>query len=230
MKVAEVMTRKVVTAELTTPYKQLVEQLIEHGISAMPVLDERHRLVGIVSETDLVDKEAYGDRPRRLATVLHDMVLGPDAETIKRARALMASGLMSESPVTAGPADDVVVTARRMLELRLKRLPVVDEHGALVGIVSRRDVLRSFARSDLDIDAEIRAILASPRHAPDNIAVVRIEVHDGLVALWGTVEFPSDMAVVEGVVRRVPGVVAVHAHLEAMNPEPERGPLVPPVL
>ena len=230
MKVAEVMTTEVVTAGLTTPYKRVVEMLIEHAISAVPVVNEHGRLVGLVSEADLVDKEAYGDRPRRLVTVLHDSVFGPSSEVVRRAAALTASGLMSEAPATAHPTEDVAAVARRMLALRLKRLPVVDEDGDLVGIVSRRDLLRAFTRSDLEIDASIREILASPRYAPDDIAIVRIEVHDGLVTLWGTVEYPSDVGVVEGVVRRVPGVVAVDARLEARSPEPERGPLVPPVL
>jgi CBS domain-containing protein len=229
MKVADVMTKEVVTAGLTTPYKSVVEMLIEHAISAVPVVDEHGRLVGLVSEADLVDKEAYGDRPRRLATVLHDAVFGPSSEVVRRAAALTASGLMSERPATARPGEDVAKVARRMLELRLKRLPVVDEKGGLIGIVSRRDLLRAFTRTDVEINASIRELLASPLHAPDDVFIVRVEVQDGLVKLWGTVERPSDVGVVEGVVRRVPGVVGVDARLEARSPEPERVPVVPSV-
>ena len=228
MKVTDVMTTAVVTAELTTPYKRLAELMIEHGISGLPVLDEHGRLVGLVSEADLVDKEAYGDRPRRLLTVLHDAMVGPAPDLLRRAKALTASGLMTEAPVSARPDEAVAVVARRMIDLRLKRLPVVDMDGTLVGIVSRRDVLRAFTRSDDEIEAEIRTVLASPTHVPDDIAVVRVEVHDGLVTLWGTVEYPRDAGAVEGVVRRVPGVVAVDARLEARRPEPELGRLVPP--
>jgi CBS domain-containing protein len=220
MKVADVMTTEVVTAKTTTPYKELVRLMLDHGITGVPVLDEHHRLIGIVTEADLVDHEAYPDEPRRLLTVLRDVVTGPPRESIRKGHAVNASGLMTENPITVGPDETLRVAARRMLELKLKRLPVADPDGHLLGIVSRRDLLRAYARPDEDIADSIRDVLRSPLHVPENVVVDRFTVRDGVVELHGAVRFPSDGAVVEGAVRSIPGVLSVHADLVAREHEP----------
>jgi CBS domain-containing protein len=220
MKVTDVMTRDVVTAETTTPYKELVRLMLDHGITGVPVVDEHRRLIGIVTEADLVDHEAYPDQPRRLLTILHDLVAGPPLESVRKAHAKNASGLMTEEPMTARPDESVVAAARRMLELKIKRLPVVDANGDLVGIVARRDLLRAYARPDDEIAEAVQEILGSPRHVPEAIVIDRVTVRDGVVELDGSVQYPSDVRVVEGAVESVTGVVAVASRLVARQPEP----------
>ena len=137
---------------------------------------------------------------------------------------------MTEKPMTVRPDDRLLTAARRMLEWKIKRLPVVDAEGELVGIVSRRDLLRGYARPDDEIAVDVHQVLRNPRHVPENVAVERMTVRDGVVEFHGWVEFPTDIPVVEAAVRSVPGVVDVNIHLFAREPEPRlRGPLVPPI-
>jgi CBS domain-containing protein len=217
MKVAEVMTRDVVTATTTTPYKDLVLTMLERGITGVPVLDEHRRLVGIVTEADLLDRSAYPVRERSVVGLLHRALSGPGAVALRKAAALTASGLMTEHPVTASPDETIASAARRMLELKLKRLPVVDAGSRLVGIVSRRDLLRGYARSDREIAAAVQAMLQDPRYVPEEIALDRLTVRDGVVEVRGSVNYPGDESAVAAALGGVPGVVAVETRLRSRN-------------
>jgi CBS domain-containing protein len=217
-KVRDLMTTEVFTVRPDAAFKDVVEALLEHDVSGLPVVDEQGRLMGIVTEADLMSKEAYGGRRRRPVKLLVDLLTG-DSRWVDKAKALTAETMMTRRPLAIGPGDDVTFAARRMLEHRVKRLPVVDEDNQLVGIVSRHDLLRIFDRSDEEITVDLRDRLASPRYAPDDHAVT-FTVDQGVVMLRGTVLHPSDRPAVEALARSVAGVVAVEAHVEAREPEP----------
>lgn len=217
-KVQDLMTREVFTVKPETPFKDVIETLLRHDVSGVPVVDEEGRLLGIVTEADLVSKEGFTSLRRRPLQALVDLVTG-DVRWVQKAKALTAESLMTPSPFAIHPADDVSFAARRMLEHRVKRLPVVDHQGRLVGMLSRHDVLRVFDRSDEDITVDLRERLDNVRFAPDEHEVA-FTVDRGIVRLEGTVLHPSDVPVVEGLARHVPGVIGVETHLEAREPEP----------
>ena len=228
MKVREVMTTDVVTVRRDAPFNDVVELLLMNQVSGLPVVDAEGVVVGMVTEADLVAKGAYPGRRRRGLAVLSDVLAGRDPHWARKAAGVMAEELMNAPVLTASPDDDVRAAARAMVELRVKRLPVVED-GRLVGIVSRPDVLRAFHRSDAEIEADIRARLASPFEVPEDHAV-RFFVRDGVVTLEGSVLHESDVRVVEGMVQRVRGVVSVESRLVFHERDPRlTGPMVPPL-
>ena len=221
MRVSDVMTTEVVTVELTTPYKRLVELMLDRRITGLPVVDDAGRLLGLVTEADLVDKQAYGNPPEGLLGMVHQAVFGPPSDVARRAWALTAGGLMTSAVHTARPDEEIAPVARRLVEGNVKRLPVVDENGVVVGIVSRRDLLAVFARPDGLIEAHLRRVLADVLTVPEDAEIDDLQVRDGVVWVRGWVHHPSDIAVVAAAVRSVPGVVAADIDLAAREPEPE---------
>lgn len=145
MKVRDVMTADVVTVGPTASFAEVVDCLLSHEISGLPVVDNGGRLLGIVTEADLVSKEAYGQRRRRALGLLADYFRGRDPQWVRKSAGLTAHELMTVVPDTAAPDEDIAEAARRMLERHHKRLPVVDEDGRVVAIVSRHDLLRGLA-------------------------------------------------------------------------------------
>ncbi|MDK0517860.1 CBS domain-containing protein [Streptomyces sp. ML-6] len=220
--VFEVMTHDVVTAAPSASFKEIARLFAENDISAVPVVDEDRRLLGVVSEADLLRATAgLPDLEGRWAGV---QVLSqehglPDAET--------AAELMASPAVTAQPGWNLVETARTMHHKGVKRLPVTDETGRLVGIVSRSDLLRPFLRSDSAIRAEIEhdVLAGALGLAPDTL---RVAVAEGVVTLTGRVEERADIPVIVRLCRSVDGVVALHESLDyaydnlALDVEPPR--------
>ena len=230
MKVRDVMTADVVTAGLDTPYKRLVEIMLEHGVSGVPVVDGVGRLLGIVTEADLVGKQAYGRPSERLLGLLHQVVFGPPAKVLDKAWALTAARLMTDGVYTAAPDEDVADVARRLLERSVKRLPVVSRDNVVVGIVSRRDLLAAYARPDEEIRREVWRTLGNPLAVPEDAEVEDVHVRNGRVVLRGRVKHPSDVPVLEAAARRIRGVVNVECQLFAREPEPQMtGPFGPPL-
>ncbi|MFI9366570.1 CBS domain-containing protein [Kitasatospora sp. NPDC053057] len=203
-----VMTREVVTARPDTPFKEIAALLDRNDITAVPVVDAQGRPLGMVSEADLIRKEAGVPDPGGRVPGLW---MRPADQA--RAEAETAGGLMTSPAVTARPEWNVLEAARAMDRHKVKRLPVVDEAGRVVGIVSRRDLLQVFLRHDTAIREEItRDVLRETlRLAPEE---VRASVHDGVVTLSGRVERKSLIPVIERLCRSVDGVVAVHQTLE----------------
>jgi CBS domain-containing protein len=228
MKVREVMTTDVITVDPDTSFKDVVEVLLRNEVSGLPVVDADGAVVGMVTEADVLATGAYPGRRRRTLSVLSDLLAGRDVHWARKAAGAKAEDLMNTPVLTAEPGDDVRAIARAMVELRVKRLPVVED-GRLVGIVSRPDVLRLFDRSDAEIEADIRARLANPLEVPEDYEV-RFFVHDGVVTLEGSVHHESDARVVEGMVERVRGVVRVESRLTFGERDPRlTGRLVPPL-
>ncbi|TMR87789.1 CBS domain-containing protein, partial [Nonomuraea basaltis] len=153
MTVADVMTDKVVSVTAATPFKDIAEALINGGISAVPVTDDDNHVIGMVSEADLLRKEEFreefyreGYRPPLRARLRH-----PKGR--QKADGDTAAQLMTSPAITASPA----ATAARLMDAHdVKRLAVLDLNGRLVGIVSRRDLVKLFLRGDAEIAAEIR--------------------------------------------------------------------------
>lgn len=210
MKVQDVMTKIVVTATPEMSFKETAELLLDYGVSGLPVVGAHNRLLGIVTEADLMSKEAFDSRRRRPLAALIDHLTGT-AQWIDKAAGLTAGEVMTTTVVTAEPGEEIGAAARRMLERGVKRLPVTED-GRLVGVVSRHDLLRLFHRTDDDITAEIEEKLASPLHAPEDHDV-KATVEDGIVTLEGRVRSEGDIAVVRGLAERVRGVVQVVHHV-----------------
>ena len=209
-KIVNVMTTDVATVREDTPFKDVVRILDQRDVSAVPVVDADHRVLGIVSNADLLPKQSAQDPSES-----HSPVAWFQRHWDRtRTEATTAGELMTTPAITIGP-DDTVVDAAKLLDKHvIKRLPVVDGNGTLVGIVSRRDLLTVFLRTDEDIADEI-AVHVFERNLDTvvNPATVAVEVHDGVVTLRGALERKSMVPIAETLTRRVDGVVDVHAHL-----------------
>lgn len=207
--VASVMTaaEKVVTVRPGTPYKVIARILTEREISALPVLGEGGCVLGIVSEADLLSKESRSQQP----APTHPPLTPAQARARHKAEAATALELMTTPVVTITPDEDVSEAARRMEAHRVKRLPVLGADRSLVGIVSRRDILRIFLRTDEELLDDVHALLVDDFWiAPEGWDV---QVTNGTVQLTGRMENRSTVRVAENAVRRIDGVVAVESDL-----------------
>ncbi|WP_055586613.1 CBS domain-containing protein [Peterkaempfera griseoplana] len=206
--VADVMTRSVVTAHPDTPFKELADLLDSNAVSAVPVVDSADHLVGLVSEADLLHKEAsLPDLQGRT----HPSA--PTRAEQSRVTAETAQGLMAADLVSAHPEWTVPEAARVMEQHHVRRLPVVDEVDRLVGIVSRTDLLRVFLRSDTAIREEIVDDVLQETLWLDTRDIA-VEVEDGVVTLRGGVENKSMIPLLARLCWSVDGVVAVHTALD----------------
>ncbi len=179
-RVGDVMATAVVTVDRSTPYKEIARLLTEHRISGMPVLKMGREVAGVVTEADLLAAEAKTARRLRSARRPH---LLPRAE---RHPALTAAALMSTPAITIGPNVTVHAAGRLMSTRHVRLLPVVDEHGKLIGVVSRRDLLAVFLRSDEDIAGDVRQVLDEILHAQPGEADVT--VREGVATLTGRLD------------------------------------------
>ena len=222
--VRDVMTADPVTVGPDTGYKEVIDRLIEHDVGAVPVVDESGALVGIITESDLLTKPAYGEerRGRGRRTMIRALLGGRPPNWVSKAEGLTAAELMSGEVVTAAPWEQLGAVARRLVEHRIGRVPVVDDD-RLVGIVSQRDLLRPFHRSDDEIAAAVGAEIRDPIKF-DSVPNVGFSVHDGIVTLTGSVLYPRDIDTLLAVVRGVAGVVDIHNEVTAELPEPPPEP------
>ena len=203
-RVRDVMTCDVVTVDEDTPFKEITQLLADCRISAVPVLDSDGRVVGVVSEADLLPKEEYPEGPpggwlfegRRRR------------QTRAKATGDTAVELMTAPAITIAPDASLAEAAWLLHRHQIKRLPVLDPAGPLLGIVSRADLLKVFLRSDDQIAREVRQEVL--RRAlwvdPDTIDV---EVGDGVVTLTGQLERRSLIPITVSLVHGVDGVIEV---------------------
>jgi CBS domain-containing protein len=219
LRVSDVMSAPVVTVPGHAPLKEVINVLLDHAITAAPVVDGEGHLVGIVTEADLLSRPAYGPGRSRPLRLIAQYLAGIDPQWPRRADGLRAADVMTHAVVTISPATDIHVAARRMLEHGVKSLVVVDGAGEIVGIVARRDVLSSFAPPDEVVAVTVDRVLHDVRWVPESIDV-QPKVSAGIVTLDGTVLHPSDRRVVDAAVRAVPGVIDVVDRLGAREPEP----------
>jgi CBS domain-containing protein len=195
------MTRRVIAAHEGAQFKEIVEVMRAHHVGALPVVDSRNRVIGVVSEADLLVKEA--------GTASHHgswRWLLPATE--RKAAAIVAKGLMTCPAVTIGPDATLAEAASRMSDRRLKRLPVVDEAGHLIGVVSRIDVLSVFSRDDREIRDEIVNEIISSDLVLDP-AAFEVTVTSGIVTVTGQAESKAVAMQLLEAIRHVEGVVDV---------------------
>src|SRR5690242_20025827 len=148
--VGDVMTRDVVSVRIATGYKEIADLMVRHGVKALPVVDAERNVIGVVSEADLLSKLEYADRVPR-----HPLVSRRMRVNREKAAGDTAGELMTSPPVTVRSTETVTRVARLMEAARIKRVPVVDELGHLIGIVSRRDLVRMYTLSDKQIHAAV---------------------------------------------------------------------------
>jgi CBS domain-containing protein/PII-like signaling protein len=202
--VRDVMTDKVVSVTEDTPYKQIVQTLAEHAVSAVPVVDADGLVLGVVSEADLLHKmEFAGLEP-------HLRLLERKQRRTARAKASgdTAGDLMSTPAVTVTTEVALSAAAQAMEQERVKRLPVVDDQGRLVGIVSRRDLLRMYLRDDASLREEIRQQVLH-RTLWIDPETITVTVEQGVAVLGGAVDRRSTAQIIVRLCETVPGVVEV---------------------
>ena len=213
-KVKDVMTGEVVAVRKDASFKEMAARLRQFRVSAFPVIDENRKVIGVVSEADLLAKEALAGEhgiPAAVTEIFHH-------RDYKKAAGLTAGDLMTHLAVTVRPEDSVEHAARLMYTLQVKRLPVVDAGGYLVGIVSGADLLSIFDRTDEEIHSEIvndvilREFLIDP-------AVFMVTVADGVVTIQGSPETTDLGHKLVTRIRHVQGVVAVRDKLAYPPPE-----------
>ncbi len=209
MRVDEVMSGDVVTVAPETSLKNVAGLLVEHRISGVPVVDSNGTVVGVVSEADILIKER-GPEPRHGG--LMDWLLGGGAADDERLAARTVGEAMTQPAITVASSAPVAQAARKMTENGIKRLPVVSRDGALVGIVTRSDLVRAFARSDDEIARELREDVVRRTLWIEGVGP-SIAVDNGEVTLSGEVERRSDAELLELFAARVPGVVSVRSNV-----------------
>lgn len=205
MLVREVMTSPVYTVLPSTPVKQALRILDERAITAMPVVDERGRAIGVVSEVDLLWGALRADQRRHEIPDSSD----PDVPSV-------VAEVMNHHPITVAPDSDLAEAVDVMMSSVVKSLPVV-EHGRVIGMVSRRDVVHALARADDEICAEIDDLL---RAVSLDWAV---DVADGQVVVEGP-ETESEGRLAAAIAGSVPGVVRVRIAGVAGQPQRRRSP------
>jgi CBS domain-containing protein len=205
--VKDVMSAHPVSVTRNTSFKELVARLFKFGVSGFPVVGDDGRVIGVVSEADMLAKEAmedgYRSWPGRIAATTH-------RTERRKAGGVTAGDLMTSPAVTVAAEDTVEHAAAVMYTRGLKRLPVVDAAGRLVGIISRVDVLAVFDRLDAEIRDEIVSEVIPRLSEPSWYSVI---VKDGIVTVEGTPETVSIGHEVLARIRHVQGVVAVRDRL-----------------
>ncbi|WP_371613951.1 CBS domain-containing protein [Streptomyces sp. NBC_00454] len=200
LKVANLMTDEVVSVAPGTGFKDVAKLLAQYDISGVPVLDDEDRVVGVVSQTDLLAHTVSGSHPSEQSPP------APGPPT--------AGEVMSAPAVTVHAEETVADAARLMTRRGIERLPVVDVEDRLVGIVTRRDLLRLFLRPDSEMrrritDEVLTEVLGVPAGDVD------VHVVDGIVTLEGRVERRSQLPALLGLVEQLDGVVAVASRITA---------------
>ena len=209
MFVRDVMTTDVATATLDTSLPDLVDLMVNRDISGIPVLGGDGHVVGVVTDADIVARHARGAaRPPR-QSVLSDLLRGHRNRWWQKAAGMTAGEIMTTPAHTIGPDDPLHSAASKMLSLGIKRLPVVDDQDRLVGIVSRRDLLRLFHRTDEVIAADVRDALDDPLRCPEEHGVRLTCVASGVVYLNGWTLTVEDADAIESILRTIPGVIDV---------------------
>ncbi|GLZ27936.1 hypothetical protein Lesp02_01260 [Lentzea sp. NBRC 105346] len=206
--VASLMTGEVITTSPETPFKDLVDLLQNNPISAVPVLDGGYP-VGVVSEADLLPKEEFRGGTADAPTIFSGRAAKHRWE---QAKGLTARDVMTTPVKTIAPDASASAAAHELALAGVRRLFIVGSDGALVGVLSRRDLLKVFVREDDDLRTEIRGEVFGRTLWVDP-DTVDVEVADGVVTLRGQLERRSEVDIAVHLVRALPGVVGVENHL-----------------
>lgn len=228
--VSDVMAHTVAAVGRSATFKEIVQLMQEWKISALPVIEGEGRVVGVVSEADLLPKEEFRDSDADLSEPRPRPAGGTGAAQQHRlsdaakAGAVTAEELMTSPALTVRADATLAQAARVMAQGRVKRLPVVDALGMLEGVVSRGDLLKVFLRDDEEIAEEVRREVVSYLF-PQPDSDVRVTVREGVVKLAGRVRDGSLVPVAARLARAVEGVVDVEFDLARRDrsAEPQDG-------
>jgi len=205
----EIMTSPVITVRPETPIREIINLMLRSRISGVPVVDDDQRVVGVVSEADLLEKE---DRPYPEPPLLswhgRSLRLERMVGRYRKATGAVARDVMTENLITAGEDTEVHELAHLMLRHGINRVLIVRD-GRLAGIVARADVLKIFLRSDDNLLRTVRETLARELYIEP--ASLALTCENGVVTAAGTVDRHSDLVLVLKWIRSVDGVVAVRA-------------------
>ncbi|MET8036283.1 MULTISPECIES: CBS domain-containing protein [unclassified Streptomyces] len=209
-RVGDVMTHAVVAVGRKALFKDILERMEKWQVSGLPVLEGDGRVIGLVSEADLLSKEVFRGRDADRLTRLRSV---PE---LAKAEAVSAEELMSAPAVTVH-AEATLAEAARVMALRhVKRLPVVNDEGVLEGVVSRGDLLKVFLRPDTELADEIKHSVVDAVGAAAPTGSVGVSVHDGVATLTGQVKDVALIPLVARMAQGVEGVVKVDCRLTGM--------------
>jgi CBS-domain-containing membrane protein len=208
--VKDVMTTRVVSVTKSAPFRTMAAALRKHRVSAFPVLDDDGKVIGVVSEADLLAKEALSPEPEGMPGMIAGLLRRKEHA---KARGTTAADLMTSPAVTVTPDDTPERAARLMYTRKVRRLPVVDATGHLIGIVSRSDLLAVFDRPDEEIRKEITDDIMLDQFLVHPTAL-QVTVENGVVTLAGVPDISSVGHEIVEQVRHVQGVVAVRDRLD----------------
>ncbi|WP_327672882.1 MULTISPECIES: CBS domain-containing protein [unclassified Streptomyces] len=209
--VSDVMTHTVIAVGRDAPFKEVVGLMEQWHVSAVPVLEGEGRVVGIVSEADLLPKEEFRDTDPDRYDQLRRLT------DLAKAGAVCAGELMSTPAVCVHADATLAEAARIMAHRKVKRLPVVNAQDMLEGVVSRSDLLKVFLRSDEDIADEVRRTVAADLFPGQPVTVA---VTDGVVTFGGTLGNRNMVPVAARLARAVEGVVDIRMDFTAPAPKP----------
>jgi CBS domain-containing protein len=215
--VASVMTKNPYTVKPDTDFKTIVDLLADKQISAVAVVASDGVPIGVVSEADLLRKQENDGSEEEPG-----FFTGKEARRrMSKAAAIQAKDLMTAPVYAVAPGESLTFAAREITRRGVRRLFVVD-NGTLVGVVSRRDLLAVFRRSDEDIQHEVvQEVLVRTLWADPN--TVSVTVENGVVTMLGRLERKCEVEIAGRLVPKVPGVVEVRNRLDyAWNDMPER--------
>ena len=210
MKVRDLMQSDVLTTRPEESLKDVARTLVENRISGMPVCDAESKVVGVISEGDILFKER--GRPEQRSAPLGWLLDGGSRTDLKKMTARTVGDAMTAPAVTIRPSSSATAAARLMIEKGVNRLPVVMQNGQIVGIVTRADLVRAFTRQDAEIAIEIqkdileRVLWAEP-------SAINLSVREGEVEAAGELETSTDVEIFEQLVEKVPGVVSVQSRV-----------------
>ncbi|QFU00801.1 Hypoxic response protein 1 [Halomonas sp. THAF5a] len=217
MQAADVMTTNVITVTPECEVGEIASLLLEHGISAVPVVDADDRVLGIVSEGDLMARVEPEENAHR-SWWLRIFSGGGDAVDYVKTHGRKAGQIMTPDPLTVGEDESLHHIASLLEKRRIKRVPVVRD-GKLVGIVSRSNLLRGFSvarqPSAGDDDRAIRDAILKEVDENTGVLVDRLNVivADGKVQLWGLVESKEQRWAVQVAAENIDGVKEIENNL-----------------
>ena len=215
MRARDIMTTDVVAVRPDTPVRDIATQLLERRISAVPVVDEDRRVIGIVSEGDLMRRQEAGTERHRSWWLRLFGSSEEQAQEYVKSHGRKAAEIMTRHVVSVTEDAEVAHVADLLESRRIKRVPVVRED-RLVGIVSRADLLRALiaapaAASVPTDDRRLYEAVLTRLHAEPWTEVMHLNmvVHDGEVQLWGIANSHEEREALRVLVENVPGVRAV---------------------
>lgn len=227
MIVADVMTRKVLSVSPDETVEHAANLMLRHGISGLFVVDAKDTLVGVLTEGDLLRRDEIGTERHRPWWLRVLVSPGKQALDFTRAHGRKVSDVMSPEVICVTPDTALEEVVETMEKQRIKRVAVT-EHGHMIGVVARSDLLRALLsrereakppqarEDDRSIRTAILAALEAASWAP--MTTLNVTVASGAVDVWGTITNPDERRAICVMAENVPGVKEVHDHLVYVEP------------